>query len=90
MSLRDELHTALRAQGVQYENLKVDKNDNYKGRECTTVHLIINGLGGPVFYDTSITDDLKLPDDAQATLIAKNAKAAYASHIYELAKEDLV
>lgn len=84
MSLRDELNVTLSNHSIKFSDLKIDKNDDYKGRACTTVGFIINGFYGPVFYDTSITDDLKLPDTEQAELIARNAKHAYANHATEM------
>lgn len=82
MSLRDELRVALDEQGVAWNDLKIDKDADYKGRSATHVGFIINGDNGPVFFDTTFADDLKLPDTKHAELIAKNAAHAYANHFW--------
>lgn len=86
MSLRDDLGTALLNAGVQYNNLVIDKKDDYHGREALHVGFIINGDAGPVFYDTWVTNDLKLNQEQEINLIATNAAKAYANHIMELKK----
>lgn len=84
MSLRDELKFYLEQEGVDYDSLRINKDDDFKGRVSTSVHFIINGDSGPVFYDTSFADDLKLNDEHAARLVAKNARLAYNNHTKEL------
>lgn len=82
MSLKDELRAALSAEQMQYSDLKVDKNDDYKGRAATSVAFVIHGDNGPVFFNTSFANDLKLTDVDHAALIATNAAKAYANHFW--------
>jgi hypothetical protein len=87
MSLRDELKYELEAAEVNYNSLRIDKDEDYKGRTSTRVHLIINGDHGPVFFDTTFADDLGLDSVAAARLVAKNALRAYNNHVKQIEKE---
>lgn len=82
MSFKEELRTALENQGVRYVDLKVNKDDNYRGRSATSASFVIRGDNGPVFFNTSFTHDLKLSDVEHAELVATNAARAYANHFW--------
>lgn len=83
MALRDDLGTALKRAGVNYNDLRIDKRCDQQGRESLQVGFIINGEAGPVMYDTWIANDVTL--DQEVELVANNAYRHYANYAKEKA-----
>lgn len=71
MSFKFELEEAL--VDLDYSDLKIDKDFNYKGRNAVKVEFL---LDGNIVFETVVTDDLGLNSVDKAALVATNARKA--------------